>query len=97
MARWGDKGDEFVLLLRRPLSDAQAYLNMCISALSELQLEFEVNNTKRPLSATVSCVAAEFALDDDKDRIVEKSNRAMHRDKKQGKNRLVVFPLEPIP
>lgn len=96
MARWGDKGDEFVLLLRRPLSDAQTYLNTCILALSELQLEFEVNNTKRPVSATVSCGAAEFALDDDKDRLVEKANRAMHRAKKQGKNRLVVFALEPI-
>jgi len=91
MARWG--GDEFVLLLRGHLLDAQAFLDTCILSVSEMQLEFELNDNKRPIKTSVSCGAAEFHTEDDKDRLVRNANSAMHAAKNQGKNQLLVFPV----
>lgn len=92
MARWGDKGDEFVLLLKRPLTDANTFLRTCISNLATTEFQFESNGTKRPIKATVSCGLAEFRSEDDKDRLVRKANDAMHEAKNEGKNRVVVSP-----
>lgn len=92
IARWGEKGDEFAILLDTSLDQANQTLGDSLSRLEKTNFEYQVDGQKQLMRITVSYGLAECGTHDSQEQLTRRADQDMYDAKNRRKNRISSGP-----
>lgn len=85
IARCGEKGDEFAILLDASLDQAKQKLGDSLLRLQNEEFEYQIDGQKRPMRIAVSFGLAECGMQDTKEQLTRRADQEMYGAKKRRK------------
>lgn len=85
IARCGEKGDEFVILLDASLDQAKQKPGESLSRLENRNFEYQFDGQKRPMSIAVSYGLAECGMQDSQEQLTRRADQEMYDEKNRRK------------